>query len=307
MALACLPAMGQSNQEWMGIKSKCGLSSGLAYNDWVASGSPCNTGTPAAPAAAAPATLNPALANAAQNVGYALGQQLGKALFGDPAAKAAEAAAAQQRALAAQRGALAAKQLNDSGVFLFKAGNYTGAINEFQQALVIAPNDANILHNLATAKQKLKDTAVAAKNSGALANVLGDTAGGAGKSDHDLLLPASAANSNASALSLVNLDPNVVDFRGVGRQVDPSAPVPNSDPNVVNLSGTTNSSPASLKSQIDAVFGNSAPASATPAVAVNPIDREQQTSAQVDAIFEKSAPDPDAAMKAIFDLNDKSK
>jgi hypothetical protein len=42
-------------------------------------------------------------------------------------------------------------------------------------------------------------------------------------------------------------------------------------------------------------------------VAVNPIDREQQTSAQVDAIFEKSAPDPDAAMKAIFDLNDKSK
>src|ERR1039457_4391274 len=51
-------------------------------------------GCGSAPAAAAPAapaapTLNPALANAAQSIGYSLGQQLGKALFGDPAAKAA--------------------------------------------------------------------------------------------------------------------------------------------------------------------------------------------------------------------------
>jgi hypothetical protein len=73
------------------------------------------------------------------------------------------------------------------------------------------------------------------------------------------------------------------------------------------LRGTTSTSPASLKSQIDAVFGNSAPASAPPATLINPIDREQQTKAQVDAIFEKPVPDPNATMKAIFDLNYKSK
>jgi hypothetical protein len=258
---------------------------------------PCpSSGGAAAPAAPA---LNPALANAAQSIGYSLGQQLGKALFGDPAAKAAADAAAQANALAAQQTALAAQQLNNSGIYLFKAGNYTGAINEFQKALAIAPNDANILHNLASAKQKLKDNAVAAQNSGALRQFLGDASADAGKSDYDQPPQSSAANPNASALSLVNLDSNVVDFRGLPGNTAAPATVPNSDPNVVNLSGATSTSPASLKSQLDAVFGNSAPASAPPAALVTPAD--------VDAIFAKPVPDPNATMKAIFDLNYKSK
>ncbi len=295
VAFACLPATGQSNQEWMGIKSKCGLSSGLAYNDWVASGSPCNAGTPAAPAAAAPATLNPALANAAQSVGYALGQELGKAIFGDPAA----AAAAQQRNLAAQRSALAAQQLSNSGLYLLKNGKspaaFNEAKNEFQQALNITPNDANILHYLAMANQKLNDIAVAAKNSGALAGVLGDAPPASNGLFGDQLTHFSVPSPNASTLSLVNLDANVVDLRNA-----------------------TSASTESLKSQLTGVFAKTAPASVPPdplvvlpeardidllfqppqvvpsqwpgpqrpansSKLVNPIDAEEQTKAQVQA------------------------
>lgn len=253
---------------------------------------PCpSSGKAAAPAAPA---MNPALGNAAQSVGNALGQQLGKALFGDPAAKAA---AAQRANLAAQQSALAAHQLNDSGIYLLQQRNYSGAINEFQKALAIAPNDANILYNLGVAKQKLKDAAAAAQTSGALAKFLGD--GSSGKSDYYQLPPGSAANPSASALNLVNLDSNVVDFRGLPGNTAAPATVPNSDPNVVNLSGTTSTSPASLKNQIDEVFGNPVPASAPPAAQVTPAD--------VSAIFDNPVPDPNATMKAIFDLNDKSK
>jgi hypothetical protein len=253
---------------------------------------PTPTAAPAAPAAPA---LNPALANAAQIIGYSLGQQLGKALFGDPAAKAAAAAAAQQNAFAAPQRDLAAKQLNNSGIYLFKQRDYSGAINEFQKALAISPNDANILHNLAAAKQQIKDTAVAAQTSGALGKFLYAPANAGTTGSNQL----PTANPNASALSLVNLDASVVDFRGLPGNTAAPGTIPNSDPNVVNLSGTASTSPASLKSQIDAVFGNPAPVSA-------PLDA-QVTPADVSAIFDKPVPDPNATMKAIFDLNDKSK
>ena len=265
----------------------------------------CGGGTAAPSSPTAPATLNPALGYAAQSVGNALGQQLGKALFGDPAAKAANAAAAQQANLVAQQNALATHQLNDSGIYLLKNGNYNGAINEFQQALTIAPNDANILYNLSVAKQKLKDSAVVAKASSVLAPFLGNSPANPGNSNSDSPTHSSGANPNASALSLVNIDPNVVDLRDVGLQVSPPATLPNSDSNVVNLSGTTSTSPASLKSQIDAVFANPAPASTPPAAQVTPAD--------VSAVFDKPVPDPpiwrvrNSTMKAIFDLNDKSK
>jgi hypothetical protein len=210
-------------------------------------------------------------------------------LFGDPAAQAAAQAAVQANALAVQQTALAAQQLYNSGVYLLNAGNkaashsftgayyaYKGAINEFLKALNITPNDATILHGLADAKQKLKDLGWAQKNSDALASALGGAGAGAGKPDPDQPPPAPAANPNASALSLVNLDTNVVDLRSA-----------------------TTTSPASLKSQLDAVLGNPAPVSAPPAA--------QVTAADVAAVFDKHMPDPNATMKAIFDLNDKSK
>jgi hypothetical protein len=259
---------------------------------------PCPSSGGAAAAPAAPA-LNPALGNAAQSVGNALGQQLGKALFGDPAAKAANAAAAQKANVAAQQNALAAHQLNDSGIYLLTNGNYNGAINEFQQALAIAPNDANILYNLSVARQKLKDAALAAKASSALAPFLGNSPANPGNSNSDSPTHSSGAIPNASALSLVNLDSNVVDLRDVGLHVSLPATLPNSDSHVVNLSGTTSTSPASLKSQIDAVFGNPAPASTPPTAQVTPAD--------VSAVFDEPVPDPNATMKAIFDLNANSK
>ena len=224
---------------------------------------PSSGGSTAAPAA--PATLNPALANAAQSIGYSLGQQLGKALFGDPAAKAAAQQAAQQRALAAQQNALAAQQLNNSGIYLLKQKNYPGAINEFQKALAIAPNDATILSNLAFAKQQIKDTAVAAQNSGALSQVLGGAPVNAGNPNFDSLTQPSAANPNASALSLVNLDSNVVDLRGTTKtSIDPSA----------------------LKSQVDEVFANTAPVSAPP-------DKQtvQELDKQFDELYNRAASD----------------
>jgi tetratricopeptide (TPR) repeat protein len=264
----------------------------------------CGSGTAATTSPSAPATLNPALGDATKSVGNALGQQLGKAVFGDPAAKAANAAAAQQANLAAN--SLAAHQLNDSGIYLLKNGNYNGAINEFQQALAIAPNDASILYNLSLAKQKLKDAAAGANNSSAFAPFLGNSPANPGNSNSDSVAHSSGANLNASAISLVNLDSSVVDFRKVRLQVHPPATLPNSDSNVVNLSGTTSTSPASLKSQLDAAFGNSTPGSA-PAALVSPNDQAQQNRAQMDAIFEKQSPtpDPDAIMKALFDLNHK--
>jgi tetratricopeptide (TPR) repeat protein len=182
----------------------------------------CGNAPAAAPASpAAPTSLSEALTPAVQSLGNAIGQQIGqqigKAIFGDPAAAAAAQQrnlAAQQDALAAQQRALAAQQLYNSGIYLLKQKNYIGAINEFQQALAINPNDANIVRNLASAKQQLKDTAVAAKTSGALGQFLGDAPPATAGIFGDQLTHSSVASLNASALSLVNLDANVVDLRG---------------------------------------------------------------------------------------------
>ena len=154
-----------------------------------------------------------------------IGQGLKQLLSGPPPTPVDPAQ--QQRQLAAQ-------QLNNSGVYLLKQKNYTGAINLFQQALANTPNDANILHNLALARQQLKDTAVAGKTSGALGQLLG--------TDSASPVPSNV-NAPGSALSSIDL---------------------NSDPNVVDLHGATKTSvdPALLKGQLDAALGNDPPVSA---------------------------------------------
>ena len=203
---------------------------------------------------AAPAVLNPALANAAQTVGYALGQRLAIALFGggnnapDPAA--ANAAAQQQKDLAAH-------QLNDSGIFLSKQKDYAGAINEFQQALAIAPNDATIISNLALAKQRLKDVAVAGQTSDELGQFLGTTPAGVGNYD--------------SALNLINVGP---------------------DAGVMNPQSVaeTPNDPESLKGQLDGVLTNNAAAPSRPEQLVV----QAQTQA-IDQIFQPVPPTPSAA------------
>jgi hypothetical protein len=220
----------------------------------------CGGGSAAAPGA--PATLNPALGNAAQGLGNALGQQLGKAIFGGN--KAATPPIQPTIDPAQQQREFAAQQLDNSGMYLLKQRTHAGtegAIIEFQKALANTPNDGNILHHLAMAQQQRKDLAAATQTSGTLGSLLNPATVGADQH-------SSVASPNASALNLVNLDPNVVDLRSA-----------------------TSASPKSLKSQIDGVFAKT-PASAPPARPVNRLDA-------------KPAPDPDAMMKRIFDLNDK--
>lgn len=238
-------ALAQSNAEWTQYKIKCGIPASTAYNNWVAQGSPCpktaegsSSTTPAVPA------LNPQQQLAMQGAalgGYMIGQGLHQLLFGPPASKPGLAPpdpAQQQRELAAQ-------QLNNSGLYLLRQKNYAGAINEFQQALANTPNDANIQRNLALAKQKLKDAAVAGQTSGALGQFLGNAPANTGNVNLDQLSHSSLANPNASALSLVDLG---------------------SDARVVDLSDSTKTSvdPEVLKGQLDAVLTNYGPASAPP-------------------------------------------
>jgi len=288
----CQWATAQEPQWWTNQKANCGLSPSLDYNSWAASGSPCNarTAAPAAPAAptqqrrtpAAPAA--PAGPTMQQQMGLALGQAampiLQKGIhdlfYGTP--PKLPDPAQQQRAFAAQ-------QLDNSGMYLLsqktRAGT-EGAKNEFLKALNQTPNDGNILHHLAMAEQQLKDLAAAEQTRGALNRVLPPAPPANKGVIGGELTHGSVPSPNASALSLVNLDPNVVDLRNA-----------------------TSASPKSLKSQLDEVFGK-APASAPPAKMVNPNDGPQQNKAEIDAVFAKPKQDPDAMMKKIFDLNDKS-
>src|SRR6185437_8543396 len=162
---------------------------------------------------------------------------------------------------AAQQRALAAEQLNNSGIYLLKKNDYAGAINEFQQALNQAPNDANILSNLELARQGQKNAADAAKTSHALGNLLGAAPGVANNT------PAGPANS----LKLVNLDPNVVDFRGMGHtsSANPNSSFLNtvltgSDSNSVDLSNVKKNyiDPKLLEGEINRVLTNPVPAPA---------------------------------------------
>lgn len=137
------------------------------------------------------------------------------------AAAAAQAEAERQRQLREQ----AAQQLKNSGIYLFKQRNYTLALHEFEQALDQTPGDPEIIKDIAATKQKIKDTAVAVKNSGALKQLLGDTPADSGKFDFDQLTHSSLPSPNSSPLNLVNLDsdPNVVDLRGTTKSyVDPA-------------------------------------------------------------------------------------
>jgi hypothetical protein len=145
--------------------------------------------------------------------GYMVGQGLHQLLFGPTVAPPVLLDPAQQQRK------LAAEQLNNSGVYLLKQKNYAGAIHEFEQALSNTPDDPTILHNLALAKQKLKDGAVAAHTSGALGQILGSTPSSGWAFDLNSPAQTLVANPMASPLSLVTLDPDthVVDLRGASK------------------------------------------------------------------------------------------
>ena len=308
--------VGQSNQEWIAYKQKCGISAGTAYNDWVAAGSKCNSGstTPGTGTVAGGLTPQQQMAmKSAQLGGYMIGQGLHNILFGQPKPLTATLdPATQQRALAAE-------QLNNSGIYLLKKNDYAGAINEFQQALNQAPNDANILFNLQLAKQRQKNAADAAKTSNALGNLLGTAARSSGNG------PLGPLNS----LNLVNLDPDVVDFRGMGHtsSANPNSSFLNtvitgSDSNTVDMGNLKKNyiDPKLLQGEINRVLANPVPVPAqmspqeqigklfqppqsaqssgiTPPQppserGVNPLDSEQQTKAKVNAIFSSPALSP---------------
>lgn len=308
--------VGQSNQEWIAIKQKCGIAGGMAYNDSVATGSKCNTGSPPSGAGNAAVGLTPQQQMAmqsAQAAGYIIGQGLHNILFGQPKPLTTPLdPATQQRALAAE-------QLNNSGIYLLKKNDYAGAINEFQQALNQAPNDANILFNLQLARQGQKNAADAARTSSVLGNLLGTAQGSSGN----------APGGPPTPLNLVNLDPNVVDFRGMGHtsSSNPNSSFLNtvitgSDSNTVDL-GTARKNyvdPKLLEGQINSILGNPVPAAAqvsaqeqigklfqqsqsAPAAGINPpqspseprVDAsatEEQTKTKVNAILGNPTPAP---------------
>lgn len=312
-ALSASMAMGQSNQEWIAYKQKCGIPGGMAYNDWVASGSKCNTGSSSSGGGTAAGGLTPQQQMAmqsAQAAGYMIGQGLHNILFGQPKQLTATLdPATQQRSLAAE-------QLNNSGIYLLKKNDYAGAINEFQQALMQSPNDANILSNLQLARQRQKNAADAAKTSDALGNLLGNAQAN----------PSNAPGGPRSPLSLVNLDPNVVDFRGIGRtsSTNPNSSILNtvvtsSDSNTVNLANSKKDyvDPKLVQGQINNILGNPVPSRAQSPLPeqidklfqpsqsgqpsevtapqpsseprVNAPDTEEQTKAKVNAIFSNPA------------------
>jgi tetratricopeptide (TPR) repeat protein len=225
----CASLMGGPQTLSFASVSACTAQAATVGDGTIASCS-CGSAASSKAPAAAPAGLNPVLTNAAQAIGTALGQRLAKALLGagnnapapmDPANAALDAAQ--------QQTALAAHQLNDSGIYLLKQRDYPGAINEFQKALALEPNDANIQYNLGFAKQAKKNAAVAGQTSGALGQLLGNDPAGMG--------------SPGDALNLVNLG---------------------SGANYVNLRNATGTTidPATLKGQLDTIFSKGAPISA---------------------------------------------
>jgi tetratricopeptide (TPR) repeat protein len=263
------PALAQSNAEWIVYKRSCGVPASTTYSDWLAQGSPCapsnGGGTTNAPVAAGLTPQQQLAVQGAAQAGNMIGQALGQWLFGSPAPPQVPTQPDPEQ----QQRQLAAQQLNNSGLYLIKQKNYAGAINEFQKALANTPNDPNILHNLALAKQRLKDAAVAGQTSRALGQFLGNTPANTGLFGFAQLTGSTAANSNVSALSLVNLD---------------------SDANVVDLRGATSTAvaPEALKNQIDGALGNAptvaqAPEAQTGAPQAQDIDKLFQAAISVPA------------------------
>ena len=222
---------------------------------------------PAAPAALTP--LQQQQLQLAQQLGYAAGQQLHNWLFGAPKMPQSQPSpdpAQQQRELAAQ-------QLNNSGTYLLRQKNYLGAIHEFQQALAQTPNDPNILNNLASAKQQLKDAAIAGQTSDALGQLLGKAPASTGLFDFDQLTHSSAVNPNVSALDLVNLNSDT-----------------SSDASVVDLRDATKISPESLKNQLDGVLGNAS--ASTPADSLVVLPQAQD----IELLFQPPQSTPQSAV-----------
>ncbi|HEY6248457.1 MAG TPA: hypothetical protein VI685_00775, partial [Candidatus Angelobacter sp.] len=271
-------------------------------------GSKCNSGSTPSSAAGGLTPQQQMAMQSAQAAGYMIGQGLHNILFGQPKPLIAPLdPATQQRALAAE-------QLNNSGIYLLKKNDYAGAINEFQQALIQSPNDANIVANLQLARQRQKNAADAATTSNALGNLLGTAQGGSG----------TTLESHPNSLNLVNLDPNVVDFRGMGHtsSANPNSSflntvVTGSDTNTVDLANAKKNDPRLLRGQINDILASPVPAAAqvspqeqidrlfqpqsaqSSGIAppqpsseprVNAHDTEQQNKAKVNAIFSSPAP-----------------
>jgi hypothetical protein len=281
-------AVGQSNQEWIAIKQKCGIPASTAYNDWVAAGSKCNSGS------AAPGTGS----GSAEQLGTDLGN-MGADLFlkgvhnlfnPTPARTIAPPNPAQDPRV------VAARQLNNSGIYLLnrKPRDFAGAINEFQKALQETPNDSVIAENLRYAKRLQKESVSAGQTSSLLGGLLGEPAALGAASGNPL-----SAGATPNLFNSVNLDPNVVDFRGMFRNSLPTtgnsylpaanvnalhAVLTGSDSSVVDLShaSTTSVDPKSVQTQINTIFGRPV------AVAVpKPPEAKEQIKGQIQDLFPK--------------------
>lgn len=100
LALAApLVVMAAEPAWWTQQKSKCRLSSGLAYNTWVSQGSQCNNG------GSGSSSSTPAGGSIGTIIGTEIGKEIGKALFGDPESDARRKAQAQIRAEEQRRAA----------------------------------------------------------------------------------------------------------------------------------------------------------------------------------------------------------
>jgi len=301
VAFASHLATGQSNQEWTAYKQKCGIPAGMAYNDWVSAGSKCNAGSAA-----------PVGTGSAEQLGTTLGNIGGdmiikgvQGLFRPaPPKLAPQIDASQQRALAAQ-------QLNNSGIYLLnrKPRDYAGAINEFQKALDQTPNDAVIAANLRYAKQLQKESLAAGQTSNMLGSVLGSPATSSGKAGDSAF-----TGPSPNVFNQVNLDPNVVDFRGMFRNNPPTtaqsylpaananiinAVLTGSDANVVDMRGAARTSidPKALQTQINGIFANPSPAAGAQQSAPAPKPAAEkpthgQINDQINDLFSKPDPPP---------------
>ena len=287
-------------------QSLCDMpSSTPLYSKYCGGGGVSAPSVPAVPALTSQQQMGLAMGQAAMPL---LQQGIHNMLYGSPAQQAAAraqrlaAAQAQQQAQQqAEQLQRAARQLNDSGIYLLRQKDYAGAIHEFQLALAKTPNDSTIAANLANARQQMKNAQIAGLTSNSLGKLLGDFPQNEGRLDFDSSPSRTAGPSNHSALGLLDLseDSSTVDLRSATK---------------------TSIDPASLKSQLDGVLNPASAIAAPPNPRVelpqaqdiellfappqpapsawpgpqrpanspkltNPLDEEEQTKAQANAIF----------------------
>lgn len=261
----CASLMGGPRTLQFASASECNAQAATVGDGTIArcscSGSSSAAGTaPAAPAAPGhefDSTINRAIADgvtgrisAGNAVGFTVLGMLGNALFAPKATSTAPAPNPEQ-----DQRALAAHQLNESGIYLMKQRDYAGAINEFQQALSLAPNDGNIQHNLEFAKEAREKAAVAGRNSDALGQ---------------LLAPSEAGISNStSALGSIDLGSSQTEGNLGNAPSTPTRPEP-------------------IQGQIDKVFSNDSPTSVQPD---SQLSQPQAKEAQdIDNLFQQPQP-----------------